>query len=112
MAVSVISGAPQSLLDAIYSAIDDGDIETWAYDDDGDFSHVTPDGQWEGQAWLHPEVVAGALMLGIIPPGNGSVTREAYAVYHGRFIEMLVAHFDDMFSAATATAQATADDGI
>jgi len=37
---------------------------------------------------------------------------EAYAVYHGRFIEMLLAHFDEGFSEAFATAQATGDDRI
>lgn len=112
MAVNVATSAPKSLLDSIYSEIDDGAIETWSYDEDGDFSHVTSDGQWEGKAWLHPEVKAGKLVLGIIPPQSGTVTEEVYAVYHGRFIEMLLAHFDDGFSEVTATAQATTDDSI
>ena len=112
MAVMIKTSAPQKLLDAIYAAIDDGDIETWAYDDDGDFSHVTSDGQWEGEAWLHPKVGTGALVLTTIPPKDSHVTTEAYAVYHGRFIEMVLAHFDNQFSDATATARPTVNDGI
>jgi len=83
---------PQGLLDSICEAIDDGTIETWAYDEEGDFSHTTSDGQWVGQAWLHPNVAIGTLIMNIIPPGDG-VSSEAYAIYHGRFIEMLLAHF-------------------
>ena len=50
-------------------------------------------------------------MLNVIPPKK-TVTMEAYAVYHGRFIEMLLAHFDDDFSEAFATAQASGEDRI
>lgn len=32
---------------------------------------------------------------------------ETYAVYHGRFSEMLLAHFDDEFSNVYSTAQKT-----
>jgi hypothetical protein len=112
LAINVNANAPQALLDAIYEAIDDGSIETWSYDEDGDFSHVTSDGQWEGQAWLHPEVATAALVLTVVPPKGGAISQEAYAVYHGRFIEMLLAHFDDNFSKAVATAQAANGDLI
>lgn len=112
MAVNVKTDDPQALLDSIYAAIDEGSIETWAYDDDGDFSHVTSDGQWEGRAWLHPKVGIGALVLTTIPPRNSQVTTEAYAVYHGRFIEMVLAHFDNQFSEARATASPAADDEV
>lgn len=30
--------------------------------------------------------------------------KEIYGIYHGRFIEMLLSHFDDSFSNASATA--------
>jgi hypothetical protein len=33
------------------------------------------------------------------------MTKTIYGVYHGRFIEMLLTHFDNEFSAASATAQ-------
>ena len=104
MAIHVTTVNSQGLLDVIYAAIDNGHIETWIYDADGDFSHDTPDEQWIGEAWLHPEVSPGVLDLNIIPPQQG-LSKEAYAIYHGRFIEMLLAHFDDDFVQAIATAQ-------
>jgi hypothetical protein len=35
-----------------------------------------------------------------------------YAVYHGRFIEMLLAHFDEQMSGAAATAMPTTADVV
>jgi hypothetical protein len=35
-----------------------------------------------------------------------------YAVYHGRFIEMALAHFDSQFGEGAATAMPTAADKI
>lgn len=112
MALRVKTSSPQTLLDSIYEAIDDGDIETWSYDEDGDFSHVTSDGQWEGAAWLRPQAGQSELVLTIVPPKGEAVSSEAYAVYHGRFIEMLLAHFDNAFSDAKATAQPTLEDSV
>jgi hypothetical protein len=111
MAIYVNTDDSQGLLDSIYAAIDEGSIQTWAYDEDKDILHDTSDGQWEGEAWLHPTVGKSALVLNVIPPTKG-VSMEAYAVYHGRFIEMLLAHFDEGFSEAFATARATGDDRI
>jgi hypothetical protein len=111
MAIQVNTDDSQGLLDSIYDAIDEGSIETWAYDKDKDFFHDTSDGQWEGEAWLRPTVGKSALVLHVIPPTKG-LSMEAYAVYHGRFIEMLLAHFDEDFSEAFATAQATGDDRV
>jgi hypothetical protein len=111
MAIQVNTKDPQGLLDSIYAAIDAGSIETWSYDDDEDFFHDTSDGQWEGEAWLRPAVEKTALVLNVVSPNKG-VSMEAYAIYHGRFIEMLLAHFDEEFSEAFATAQATEDDRV
>lgn len=33
------------------------------------------------------------------------MTKPIYGVYHGRFIEMLLTHFDDSFASVAATAQ-------
>jgi hypothetical protein len=109
MAIQVGTDNPQKLLDAIYEAIDEGHIETWTYDEDGDFIHVTPDEQWVGKAWLHPVPNATFLTLNTIAPTEG-LSDEVYAVYHGRFIEMLLAHFDDEFFSAIATAQLTLEE--
>jgi hypothetical protein len=111
MAITVEAADSKGLLAAIYGAIDDGQVETWTYDEDGDFVHHTADQQWEGQAWLTPSLKPGVLTLNTVPPKTG-ISGEAYAVYHGRFIEMLLAHFDQDFSVATATALPTDQDRV
>lgn len=112
MALTITALNPQALLDAIYEEIDNGNIMTWSYDEDGDFYHVTPDHQWEGEAWLHPTAENVMLTLNVLPPKGRQVSSVAYAVYHGRFIEMLLAHFDTDFSTTIATAQATLSDTV
>jgi hypothetical protein len=111
MAIQVRTADPQGLLDAIYEAIDEGHIETWTYDEDGDFIHDTPDQQWVGEAWLHPVPGVAMLTLNSVPSAEG-LSDEAYAVYHGRFIEMLLAHFDKQFSDASVTALLTPEEQL
>jgi hypothetical protein len=47
----------------------------------------------------------GMLQFGLLGEENVQMTKPVYGVFHGRFIEMLLTHFDDSFSTATATAQ-------
>lgn len=103
MALVINTSNPTALLSAIKKAIDDKKIETWFYDSDGDFTH-TPD-QWKFQAWLRPVVAPGVLIFGLLGKKDVVMTKLIYGVYHGRFIEMLLTHFDNDFSAASATAQ-------
>ena len=103
MAIFVSTSNPSGLLSQVKAAIDSGEIETWEYDNDGDFTHTPP--QWKGKAWLRPSLSPGVLSLGILPQQSVTLGKEVYAVYHGRFIEMLMAHFDDSFSQAQATAK-------
>lgn len=83
-------------------------IETWSYDSDGDFTH-TPT-QWSKKAWLRPSVQGGALVLNILNPKGVTLSKEIYGVYHGRFIEMLLTHFDTKFSDAEASAAVAVGD--
>ena len=108
MAVRVITPSPQALLAALKKAIDEKKVETWKYDSQGDFTH-TPQ-QWTLKCWLRPHVEAGALVFTTIPPKNTALSREIYGIYHGRFIEMLLAHFDQQFSQVGATALAAVGD--
>jgi len=102
---------PKALLTAVKAAIDTGKVVTWTYNADGYFTH-SPD-QWKGKAWLLPSIVEGTgLQFGIVRPKNGTVTSEVYAVYHGRFIEMMLSHFDTKFTDSAATAMPTAKDKI
>jgi hypothetical protein len=102
MAIVVRTDRPQGLLAAIKAEIDAGKIDTWRYDSDGDFSH-SPD-QWRHKAWLRPSTGAGELVFKILTPTNQKMSRVVYAVYHGRFIEMLLTHFDLRFTSADASA--------
>ena len=108
MALIVKTDAPANLLKAIRKAIDDKKVETWSYDSEGDFTH-TP-AQWSKKAWLRPKVYTGELRFGILAPKDTKLSRTIYGVYHGRFIEMLLDHFDADFTLANATAQKTEPD--
>ena len=103
MAIRFITSTPKRLLSTFKKAIDDGHVDTWTYDNDGDFTH-TP-AQWHRLAWLRPSVVDGEkLVFKIVRPQGSTVPTEIYAVYHGRFIESMVAHCGEFFSDARATA--------
>lgn len=112
MSIIVFTPDPKGLLSAIKNAIDKeagekGSIDTWAYDKDGDFTHSPS--QWNKEAWLRPHVGSGILQFGIVGKKGVAMTKALYGVYHGRFIEMLETHFDDLFSLVTATAQKDAE---
>ena len=102
MAIRIATSQPQALLAAIKRAIEQRHVETWAYDKDGDFTH-TPT-QWANKCWLRPHLGVGTLTFTTLPPRGVALSKEIYAIYHGRFIEMMLAHFDSQFSDAEATA--------
>lgn len=102
MAIVIYTPKPKVLLKAIYEAINNDEIETWEFDREKDFTH-TPE-QWQNKAWLRPDVSIGILQFGLIGEENITMTKPVYGVYHGRFLEMLLTHFDEYFSVATATA--------
>ena len=102
MSVRVFCKSPGALLNSIKARISDGSIETWSVDSDGDFTH-SPE-QWRNKAWLRPALFADRVVFRIIPPKGTSISKAVYAVFHGRFIEMLLRHFDLEFERATATA--------
>jgi hypothetical protein len=110
MAVRVFCDNPQELLNEVKTAIRAGKVQTWLIDADGDFTH-SPE-QWKNQAWFRPVVQEGRLLFKIVGRKSGRMSREVYGVYHGRFIEMLLAHFDTKFSNAVATALAADGDWV
>lgn len=96
MAVKINVDDPISFLQDIKTYVDEKKIITWTYDEEGDFTHAL--NQWKYKAWLHPHtdiidpkcnVIFGFL-------GNKQIitTKEIYAIYHGRFVETLLSHFD------------------
>jgi hypothetical protein len=103
MAIVVNTPNPKGLLEGIKKGIDKGTVDTWIYDKDGDFTHEPE--QWKNQAWLRPHISFGILQFGLLGPKDTIITKTVYGVHHGRFIEMLLTHFDKEFSNTTATAQ-------
>jgi len=110
MAIRVTTAQPSALLAAIKKAIDERKIETWSYDSDGDFTHTPP--QWARKAWLRPSIQSGALVLNILNPRGVAITKEVYGIFHERFIEMLLVHFDDHFVDAHASAAVAVGDYV
>lgn len=102
MAVTVYCRDPQGLLAEIKAAIRNGTIDTWTVDTDGDFTHSPS--QWRNQAWFRPSVEMEKLVFYIMGTKTKRMTKPVYGVYHGRFIEMLLTHFDLKFSQAVASA--------
>ncbi|MDP3493823.1 MAG: hypothetical protein Q8R82_11965 [Hyphomonadaceae bacterium] len=110
MAIIITNANPAELLKEIYKAIDEKKIITWSYDKDKDFTHATA--QWENKAWFRSKIYDNELRFGIYGQKNIELTKEIYAIYHGRFIEMLLAHFDSKFGHAIATSKKTDPDNF
>jgi hypothetical protein len=111
MAVIVSTPNPVGLLTAINNAIKRKRVVTWSYDTDGDFTHTAE--QWKNRAWLRPRVEEDRrLILNIVAPRETTLSTTTYAIYHGRFIEMLLSHFDGEFTRISATALPTSNDSV
>jgi hypothetical protein len=113
MAIIVKTPDPAGLLKAIRKAIDDKEVVTWSYDADGDFTHEPE--QWKNKAWLRPVIPASPsdeIRFNILKQKGINMSKATYGVYHGRFIEMLLSHFDLKFQNASATALPIAGDRV
>ena len=108
MAIYFQTKDPSALLNTFKKKIDDKRVITWSYDKDGDFTHEVP--QWKNSAWLRPRINTGQLALFVVCPKERKITTEVYAVYHGRFIESMLAHCDSMFTGGTASAMPEGED--
>jgi hypothetical protein len=102
MSLHFMSTTPAILLSTFKTFIDNGNVVTWSYDGDGDFTHCVD--QWEKKARVRPVIRQDKLLLTIIKPRNENISKVVYGVYHGRFIESMLTHCDELFSQALATA--------
>lgn len=94
MSLTIHTKQPRALVRALLKAIDDGDIDTW---ETSDRMHITHSpAQWRCKAWMKLPKVIGedTVRFTIIRPKGKNVSKSVYAVYHGRFAEMLLSHFD------------------
>ncbi len=100
MAISINTQNPADLLIEIKKAIDDKVIDTWSYDKDGDFTHTAE--SLRDQAWLESEVST-VLKFKILGKSGEKMSSSLYASYHGRFSQMLLAHFKHEIYSITLT---------
>lgn len=98
MAIFVRTANPQQLLDKIRDFIDKGEIKTWQFDSDNDLTYYVA--QFVGKAWFHPIVAAeeNSLIFGIIANQKIEMSSQLYAIYHARFLEILLLHFTEDFT--------------
>ncbi len=108
MAVNAFTSKAAALLADIKKQIDGKHIISWSYDGDGDFTH-TPT-QFVHQAWFRPEIKTDRLRFRIIGQKDQPLTRGLYAIYHGRFIEMLIEHEASFLTSVSATPQPDQDE--
>lgn len=109
MALIVNTSSPNELQKELTEKIINSKIDTWEFDEDGDFTH-SPE-QWRYKAWIHEPVYSkknkNQLIFGIIGNKEVTMTKSLYAVYHGRFAEMLLSHFDEIIDNIEITAEKT-----
>lgn len=86
--------APDGLWNHILNQIDKGEIDTWETDVDGDLTHVPY--QWHREAWLRHYTDDKELIIGIVARRDKPMSKVIYGLYHGRFAEMLLIHFDTL----------------
>jgi hypothetical protein len=110
MAITVTTSQPRALLSSLKEGMSDGTVTTWICDSDGDFTMSSD--IWKHKAWLRPKVKEDSLALHIFPPNNTKMSTSVYAVYHARFVEMLLRHFDSKFQSARATAMPVSPDQV
>jgi hypothetical protein len=108
MSVRAFTKDAGALLTRIKKLIDQKHIATWRYDSAGDFTHTAA--QWNGKAWFRPQVEADKLRFVILKTEGLPLTREIFAIYHGRFIEMLIVHVANDFTHAIASANPVNDE--
>lgn len=108
MAITVTTKRPRALLSYLKEGMSDGTVTTWICDSDGDFTMSSD--TWKHKAWLSPKVKEDSLVLHIFPPKNTKISTSVYAVYHARFVEMLLRYFDKKFQSARTTAMPVSPD--
>lgn len=84
----------QNLVLDIRNKIDNGQIDTWLYDKDGDFTHSAD--QWKNKAWMSPNIFESNpqfIVFGILGRKGTDLSMDEYSIYHGRFTEMLLKQY-------------------
>ena len=110
MAIIIETTNAAKLLKEIYEKIDDQTIRTWArMGRSAKLTHVTSSAQYAELAWFTPKRITdeATLIFAINFPEDTEPDRARglYAIYHGRFTEMLLSHAHYGFSLSYTTAK-------
>ena len=93
MAIIIKAKYSDRLIFKIKKAIVANEIDAWICDDDGDFTYESQ--PWRFQAWIRPIIKdEHTIIFAIVGRNDQKLTTLAYAIYHSRFIEMVLALFD------------------
>ena len=95
MAIIVKTEKPEYIVERIREKIDDGEIITWTYDEDGDFTHT---GQWHNKAWFSMIYDDDSLTFYIVGRKDIQMELREYSIFHGFFVELLLNHFSQEIS--------------
>lgn len=113
MAIYITTNRAEELQAQIEKKIKQYEIRTWKIvkkDSITYFTHSDKQKQWDDKALLRPYIKGNDLIFGISNAHDTEgIDGMMYAVYHGKFLQTLLYHFDDMFSNASATAFADKD---
>lgn len=110
MSIYVKADKPAELIKEINELIEKKTIATWSVDSDGDYTHTAS--QWEKNAWIHPIVEETRVVFAIWGRKDQNLSIVDYAVFHGRFVEMLLNHFDRLCRSIDVTPLASSYDHI
>lgn len=111
MAVIIETPTPKRLLRQIRDAIDDGTVQTWSCDADGDFT-LTSD-QMFGQAWMTGDADReGRLVFNILGKSGQRMSKSVYATFHSRLVHMCLTYFDESCRMIRVTSLPTSGDII
>jgi hypothetical protein len=108
MAVTITTADAEGLWWGILSVLDRRDARGWECDGE---SFTLTGCEYAGRAWFRafPEP-PGRLVLGLVPAEGGALGQDTYAAYHGRLVELLLAHFGGAATAVQVTPAVTYPD--
>lgn len=89
MAILIRTNHAQSIVYRLKEQINNNLNMAWAYDEEGDFMYK--DGKLA--AWMRPVVGTNRLDFYVVGRKDTEISVQEYAVFHGRFVEMLLTYF-------------------
>ena len=89
MAVILDVEQPEDFLADMRKKIENGQINNWLCDGDGDFTTLSC--KMENRAWFHPYIVSdNKLVFGILGRKNVLMTMDEYAIFHSSMVNTIL----------------------